>query len=223
MRVCIICWLALVTTLVTLPAAAQERFVLEDFGWSCVAPEGWIRVEGTELEAIRSDLRQGPGTGAVEACWAMRQAGALPRILVTTSPAEIASRAQALALLQDLGAARPNGDELTFSRTSGLASMDGEVEVLTEGMVGARGVVQIVAFARHADLPATKMAMASMAASASFATEAQVPREASSQSSSSRLVNWGIRGAVIGAMLAVIAFGVRMLRALWRPSSHQTE
>lgn len=212
---------ALVVLAVVLPARAQERYTNEAMGWSCAISKGWSRVEGTTLETIRSDLKQGPGSADIEACWALRNAGGLPRIVLSVVPGEITSRAEAEVLVRSLsaGSSTENSadqDPTRLSARSGLASFDGEVFVLTEGMVGAHGLVQLVGYTRTEDRDAVEAALLAMIDSAKFERDARVP--AAARTPTNRLLDWGVRGAVIGAMVAVVIFGIRMLRAMWAPS-----
>lgn len=200
----------------------QQRFTIDAIGWSAVPPGGWTRVQGAALDAIRADLRQGPGAAEVAACWARSEPGALPRIVVTTTQGEIAGYEAARSLIESLGGDATTGELARFSLRAGLASFDGEVLVLTEGMVGSHGVVQLVAYCREPDLAETTGVLVGMAESSAFAKGHELA-EGNSGSSSSRVVGWGVRGAVIGAMIAVIVFGVRMLRAMWLPAAESSD
>lgn len=207
----------LATCVAVVPASAQDRYTNDAMGWSCVPPEGWSRVEGTTLESIRSDLLQGPGGANIEACWAMGAAGSLPRIVLTITPGEITSIGAAEELVHSFTEGTTLDDPTRLSARSGLASLGGEVIVLTEGMVGAHGLIQLVAYTRADSVAEVEQDLLDMIESAKFETGAKVPDTPAA--APNRLVDWGIRGAVIGAMLAVVIFGVRMLRAMWAPTA----
>ncbi len=196
--------------------------MIDSLGWSAAPPAGWTRVQGASLDAIRADLRQSPGATEVAACWALAEPGALPRIVVTTAPGEIRGYAAARTLIDSLGGDATTGEPARFSLRSGLASFDGEVLVLTEGMVGANGVVQLVAYCREPDLAETTSELLKVAESSAFTKDHKLA-EGSSGGSSNRVIGWGVRGAVIGAMVAVVIFGVRMLRAIWQPAAESSD
>ncbi len=199
------------------PASAQDRFTHDAMGWSCAPPEGWSRVVGTTLESIRSDLLRGPGGARIEACWAMGAAGSLPRIVLTITPGEITSIEAAKELVRSLAEGTALDDPTRLSARSGLASLGGEVIVLTEGMVGSHGLIQLVAYTRVESVDAVEQILLDMIESAKFEEGASVVE--TPPPPPNRMVDWGIRGAVIGAMLAVIIFGIRMLRAMWAPAA----
>lgn len=224
----LVVWFAL-----SLPCTAQERLRLEDMGWSCEPPPGWSAIDRRTLNEIGDDLRYALGSAQVRAGYALREPGALPRMLINIYPVELVSHEAAQSLMASLGGSGDLGDggRLEFSARSSMAHEAGEVFVLSHGWAGARGLVQVVVYSREPDMESSLAALEHAVLTARLDDDARVPADqppvntaaSPSQSQGSRLVGWAVRGAIIGAMVAVILFGIRFLRAMWAPGSAPPE
>jgi hypothetical protein len=212
---------------------AQDRISIADMGWSFEPATGWTQIDRRTLSEIEDDLRYALGSAQVRAGLALRDQGALPRLLVNVYPMELGSVSAARALIESLS--EPSGDEsdtsLEFSSRSSMAHAAGEVFILSHGWAGANGLVQVVVYTRQDDLAAAQEALDLAVRTAAFEAEAQITAQSSpldqaqegSRTSSNRMVSWGVRGAIIGAMVAVIVFGIRFLRAMWAPTPPESE
>jgi hypothetical protein len=236
------------------PAAmAQERISVEPMGWSFLPPVGWTVIETKTLTEIERDLRMVSPTTTLYAGYALREQGALPRLLVSVHELRLGTRQAAADFVQSLGAhdSELSGDDLTFSSSTSLPHGMSDVLVLTEGFVGANGVVMLVVYTREEDVAVAREALAAAAVTGEFAAgarlkpaedsnptddvvqpesaagEAMAPvaesKDAAQQiqpvSKWTRVGQWGLRGAIVGAMIAVILFGLRFLRVIWTTGS----
>lgn len=256
-------WLFLLCAAVSMhgvvsPAAmAQERIAVEPMGWSFVPPSGWTVIDTRTLTEIERDLRMVSPTTTLHAGYALREQGALPRLLVSGHEMRLGTRQAAADFVQSLGAhdSELSGHDLTFSSSTSLPHGMSDVLVLTEGFVGANGVVMLVVYTREEDVAVAREALAAAALTGQFDASARLKSAESSAAKSNptddvvqpesgagvaqtpaaepkdaaqpvqpvgkwtRVGQWGLRGAVVGAMVAVILFGLRFLRVIWTTGS----